>query len=54
MRLGHDFERPGVVDLQVAMAVSARELLGFALPLMKAVAADPLATKSLKEWSGHS
>jgi hypothetical protein len=34
--------------------LSARELLGFALPLMKAVAADPLATKSLKEWSGHS
>jgi aminoglycoside 3-N-acetyltransferase len=34
----------------------ARELLDFALPLMKAVAADPLAAKSLKEreWSGHS
>jgi hypothetical protein len=32
----------------------ARELLDFALPLMKAVAADPLATKSLKEWSGYS
>jgi aminoglycoside 3-N-acetyltransferase len=34
--------------------LSARELLGFALPLMKAVAADPLATKCLKEWSSHS
>jgi aminoglycoside 3-N-acetyltransferase len=33
---------------------SARELLDFALPLMKAVAADHLAAESLKEWSGHS
>jgi hypothetical protein len=28
---------------------SARELFDFALPLMKAVAADPLAAESLKE-----
>jgi aminoglycoside 3-N-acetyltransferase len=34
--------------------LSARELLDFALPLMKAVAADPLAAESLKERSGHS
>jgi aminoglycoside 3-N-acetyltransferase len=34
--------------------LSARELLDFALPLMKTVAADPLAAKSLKERSGHS
>jgi hypothetical protein len=29
--------------------LSARELLDFALPLMKAVAADPIAAESLKE-----
>jgi aminoglycoside 3-N-acetyltransferase len=34
--------------------LSARELLDFALPLMKAVAADPLAVESLKERNGHS
>ncbi len=34
--------------------LSARELLDFALPLMKAVVADPLAAKFLKERSGHS
>jgi aminoglycoside 3-N-acetyltransferase len=34
--------------------LSARELLDFALPLMKAVAADPLAAESLKERSGQS
>lgn len=34
--------------------LSARELFDFALPLMKAVAADPLAAESLKERSGHS
>jgi len=33
--------------------LSARELLDFALPLMKAVAADPLAAESLKERGGH-
>jgi hypothetical protein len=32
----------------------APELLDFALPLMKAVAADPLAAESLKEQGGHS
>src|SRR6516162_4858175 len=31
----------------------ARELLDFALPLMKAVAADPLAAESLKERGRH-
>jgi aminoglycoside 3-N-acetyltransferase len=34
--------------------LSARELRDFALPLMKAVAADPLVAESLKERSGHS
>src|ERR1700730_7171566 len=34
--------------------LSARELLDFALPLMKAVATDPLAAESLKERSKHS
>ena len=34
--------------------LSARELVDFALPLMKAVAADPLAAESLKELSAHS
>jgi aminoglycoside 3-N-acetyltransferase len=34
--------------------LSARELLDFALPVMKAVAADPLAAESLKERSGQS
>ena len=34
--------------------LSARELLDFALPLMKAVAADPLVAESLKELSAHS
>jgi aminoglycoside 3-N-acetyltransferase len=33
---------------------SARELFDFALPLMKAVAADPLAAESLKERRAHS
>jgi aminoglycoside 3-N-acetyltransferase len=33
--------------------LSTRELLDFALPLMKAVAADPLAAETLKELSGH-
>jgi aminoglycoside 3-N-acetyltransferase len=33
--------------------LSARELLDFALPLMKAVAADPLAAESLKELAWH-
>ena len=32
----------------------ARELLAFALPLMQAVAADPLAAGSLMEWNGQS
>jgi hypothetical protein len=31
------------------LVVSARELLGFALPLMSAVAADPLLAGYLKE-----
>jgi hypothetical protein len=34
--------------------LSARELFDFALPLMKAVAADPRAAESLKERSIHS
>jgi aminoglycoside 3-N-acetyltransferase len=34
--------------------LSARELLDFALPLMRAVAADPLAAESLKELNAHS
>ena len=34
--------------------LNARELLDFALPIMKAVAADPLAAESLKERGGHS
>ena len=33
--------------------LSARELFDFALPLMKAVAENPLAAGSLKERSGH-
>ena len=32
----------------------ARDLLDFALPVMKAVAANSLAIKSLNGWSGHS
>jgi hypothetical protein len=34
--------------------LAARELLDFALPVMEAVASDPLAAKPLKEWSDHS
>jgi hypothetical protein len=34
--------------------LSAVELRDFALPLMKAVAADPLAVEYLKEWSEHT
>jgi aminoglycoside 3-N-acetyltransferase len=34
--------------------LTARELLDFALPVMEAVASDPLAAKPLKEWSDHS
>jgi aminoglycoside 3-N-acetyltransferase len=34
--------------------LSARELLDFALPLMKAVAADPLAARTLEECIGQS
>ena len=33
----------------VTYVLSARELLDFALPIMKAVAADPLAAESLQE-----
>jgi aminoglycoside 3-N-acetyltransferase len=33
--------------------LSARELLDFALPLMKAVASDPRTAESLQEWDGH-
>ena len=44
----------GLVGNAMTHLLSARELLGFALPLMKVVAAGPLATESLKEWSGHS
>jgi aminoglycoside 3-N-acetyltransferase len=44
----------GLVGNAMTHVLRARELLDFALPLMKAVAADPLAMKSLKEWSGHS
>jgi aminoglycoside 3-N-acetyltransferase len=42
------------VGKAVTYMLSARELLDFALPLVKAVAADPLAAESLKERSGHS
>ena len=42
------------VGKAMAYILSARELLDFALPLMKAVAADALAAESLKERSGHS
>jgi aminoglycoside 3-N-acetyltransferase len=38
----------------MAYILSARELVDFALPLMKAVAADPLAAESLEELSAHS
>jgi aminoglycoside 3-N-acetyltransferase len=34
--------------------ISARELLDFALPLMKAVAADQLTARSLRERDDHS
>jgi len=37
----------------MAYILSARELLGFALPLMKAAAEDPLATDGLEERCGH-
>jgi aminoglycoside 3-N-acetyltransferase len=36
----------------VTYILSARELLDFALPIMKAVAADPLAAEPLKERAG--
>jgi aminoglycoside 3-N-acetyltransferase len=42
------------VGTAMAYKLSARELLDFALPLMKAVAADALAAESLKERSGDS
>ena len=38
----------------VTYVLSARELLDFALPIMKAVAADPLAAESLQELNGKS
>jgi aminoglycoside N3'-acetyltransferase len=38
----------------MAYILSAGELVDFALPLMKAVAADPLAAESLEELSAHS
>jgi aminoglycoside 3-N-acetyltransferase len=38
----------------MAYILSARELVDFALPLMKAVAADPLAAVSLEELRAHS
>jgi aminoglycoside 3-N-acetyltransferase len=44
----------GRVGDATTYVLSARELLDFALPLMKAVAADPRAAEPLKETSGHS
>lgn len=41
------------VGSAMTYVLSARELLDFALPVMKAVAADPLAADSLKERNGH-
>jgi aminoglycoside 3-N-acetyltransferase len=42
------------VGKAMTYVLSARELLDFGLPLMKAVAADPLAAESLKERNRHS
>ena len=42
------------VGKAMSYVLSARELFDFALPLMKAVAADPLAAESLRERSEHS
>ena len=39
----------GRVGDAMTYILSARELVDFALPLMKATAADPLAAQSLKE-----
>jgi aminoglycoside 3-N-acetyltransferase len=46
----------GLAGNATTYVLTARELLDFALPLMKAVAADPQSAESLKEkeWSGHS
>ena len=42
------------VGQAMTYVLSARELLDFALPLMKEIAADPLAAESLKEIGSHS
>jgi aminoglycoside 3-N-acetyltransferase len=51
--LGEAGNKGGRVGDAMTYILSARELLDFALPLMKAVATDPLAADGLKERCGH-
>jgi aminoglycoside 3-N-acetyltransferase len=51
--LGEAGNKAGRVGDAMTYILSARELLDFALPLMKAVATDPLAADGLKERCGH-
>jgi aminoglycoside 3-N-acetyltransferase len=51
--LGEVGTKGGRVGDAMTYILSARELLDFALPLMKAVATDPLAADGLKERCGH-
>jgi len=44
----------GRVGDAMTYVLSARELLDFALPVMRAVAADPISAESLKERACHS
>jgi aminoglycoside 3-N-acetyltransferase len=44
----------GLMGNAMAHVLRARELLDFALPVMKAVAANPLAAEPLREWKGNS
>ena len=51
--LGKTGNEGGLVGDAVTYILGARELLEFALPLMKAVAADPRAADGLEERRGH-
>lgn len=52
--LGQTGNNGGRVGDAATYVFSARELLDFALPVMKAVAADPRAADLFKETGGHS
>jgi aminoglycoside 3-N-acetyltransferase len=44
----------GLMGNAMTHVLGARELLDFALPVMKAVAANPLAAEPLREWKSNS